>query len=1068
MIRKLLTTLLVLTTPLMILSAQRAQIRDTVITLKTYPFSDPDPIPKIGIIYPYFLYEGYSATGAPKEWKMVELENDYIKVFVTPEIGGKVWGAIEKSTGKEFIYFNHVAKFIDVGMRGPWTSGGIEYNFGIIGHDPMCATPVDYYIRNHEDGSVSCYVSSFDLTTGTRRMVEIGLPKDKAYFTLRMVWDNPNMLEESYYQWMNASVKTAGNLEYVFPGTTYIGHGGEPYKWPVHEEGHEISFYEKNDFGEMKSYHVFGEVTDFFGGYWHDEDFGFAHHVPYDEKPGTKIWIWGLSPKGMIWDKLATDTDGQYTEIQSGRSFNQAGWGLDSPFKYRGFTPGKTDEWTEYWYPVKGTKGLKSAVPEGSVNLIHKDGKVHLWFCPNITAAGKLEVKDGTKTVFSKGIETTPLVTINEAFDYSNETDRLSVWFNSKLLYDADREKYVIDRPISSPKGFNWESAYGQYLLALQSEHNRNYQVAEEAYRSCLEINPWFAPSLNGMAHLLYRKMDYQNARDYALKSLSVDTYDPMANMAYAISELAMGDTSSAIDGFSIASASVAYRPAAYNGLATIYANKKDFTKALSYANKSLNYNQLGSEATQLKIVSLRLLHQDKQFNKTLNDLDAADPLNHFIRLERYITHPTDANQLEVKKYITNEFPHYTYLIYALWYYKIGRIQDALKVIHLAPSHPLVHLWSGYLHYLINDHQTAINELDKVVQGDPKLVFPYRRETIKPLTWALGENNHWKIKYYLGLTYLNAGDVKQCEDLWMECKNEPDFYPFYISRANLYESFEDKIRHLSIYEKSESSTAQGWEGSDQIIRNDIEKALFHGEDEWRVSMIASEFYLNRGEIERALEICKKRFRDDPANYYVGSQYASMLYKNSNYKETIQLLKELQILKGEATGPAQSIWRNSNISMALELMGRKKYESALKYIDMSREYLYNLVMAKPYVTDERLADFVASVCLEKMGRKEESSLLKSSIAEHVKTDGHLPNNTNDFLSALVLRSNGETALASVVLEQLAKNNQTELINWCIGVFNAAPNPDPAYVTDPLKMDATMTIFSKMHELDLLKN
>ena len=1066
MIRKQHIALVVLTIISLNLSAQHAEIRDTMMTLKTYPFSDPDPIPKMGVIYPYYLYEGYSHEGAPQDWKMVELENDYIKVFVTPEMGGKVWGAVEKSTGKEFIYFNHVVRFIDVGRRGPWTSGGIEYNFGIIGHDPMTATPVDYLIRNHDDGSVTCYVSSFDLPSGTRRTVEIGLPKDKAYFTLRMVWDNPNMLEESYYQWTNASVKTAGNLEYVFPGDSYIGHLGEPYGWPVQEEGHEISFYEKNDFGEMKSYHIFGAVSDFFGGYWHDDDFGFAHHVPYDEKPGTKIWIWGLSPKGMIWEKLATDSDGQYTEIQSGRSLNQAGFGIGSPFDFRGFAPGSTDEWTEYWFPVKGTKGLKYAIPEGSVNVTQEEGKIHLWFCPNIQAEGKLEVRNDTETIFSKEVQTTPLVTINESFDYPNNPNKLSVWFNNKLIFDADREKYLVDRPIGSPKEFDLNTAYGQYVIGSQSEHRRSYKSAETAYRSCLEKNPWFVPALNGMASVLYRKMDYKSANEFALKSLSVNTYDPAANMAFGNTELALGDTSSAIDGFSLASLSVTYRAAAYNGLSAIFMNKCDYERALSYANKSQNYNKLGSEAAQLKIISLRLLKRENQFEEELNNLDAVDPLNHFIRFERYLSNPTADNELAVKELITNEFQHETYLTYALWYYKLGRIFDAINVLSLSSDQPMVHLWKGYLNHLINKPRIAADELGKAVAGNPELVLPFRRETVKPLQWALEQNSNWKMKYYLGLIYLHAGDAKQCEELWLACGNEPDFYPFYLSRVSLFESLEDQMRNLSIYDAVETATAADTdESSKEMVLNDIQRAQLFGGNEWRVGMFASEFYLKRGEIEEALNICKKHFKRDPSNYYIGTKYASLLNENKQYKEAVELLKNLQVLKGEATGPARGIWRDANIGLALDYIQKKRFKTALKHTEMSKQYLWNLVMARPYVTDERLEDFIASFCLEKLGRMKESSIKKSNTSAQVKMNGHIPNTTDDFLSAWILRSDGEEELASEVIEKLGKNNTSEMMNWCIAVFNDDTENLPGIFDDPSRMNSNMTIFSKMYDLGL---
>ena len=99
----------------------------------TYQYSDPDPIPS-NKIYPYYRFDGFTSEGVKKEWKVVVLENDFISVQIMPEIGGKVWTAIEKATNTPFIYDNGVVKFRDIAMRGPWTSGGIEANYGIIGH----------------------------------------------------------------------------------------------------------------------------------------------------------------------------------------------------------------------------------------------------------------------------------------------------------------------------------------------------------------------------------------------------------------------------------------------------------------------------------------------------------------------------------------------------------------------------------------------------------------------------------------------------------------------------------------------------------------------------------------------------------------------------------------------------------------------------------------------------------------------------------------------------------------------------------------------------------------------
>lgn len=190
----------------------------------TYPFSDPDPIPKPDSkIYPYYRFDGFTDKPVQKEWKVIELENDYIKLTILPEVGGKVWSAIEKSTGKDFIYNNHVIKFRDIAMRGPWTSGGVEGNYGIIGHTPNCATPVDYITITREDGSVSCVIGVFDLLTRTSWKLDINLPKDKAYFTTNSFWFNDTAFEQPYYTWMNTGIKAAGNLQFIYPGKNYLG-----------------------------------------------------------------------------------------------------------------------------------------------------------------------------------------------------------------------------------------------------------------------------------------------------------------------------------------------------------------------------------------------------------------------------------------------------------------------------------------------------------------------------------------------------------------------------------------------------------------------------------------------------------------------------------------------------------------------------------------------------------------------------------------------------------------------------------------------------------------------------
>ena len=132
-----------------------SKVSEGTLAMPTYPFSDPDPVPCVAEKrYPYFRYDGSTASADTQSWTCVTLENDRVSVTMLPEIGGKVWGAPDKATGREFIYFNHAVKFRDIAMRGPWCSGGIEFNFGIMGYHTRFRDKIDKeYVCNTPPGA---------------------------------------------------------------------------------------------------------------------------------------------------------------------------------------------------------------------------------------------------------------------------------------------------------------------------------------------------------------------------------------------------------------------------------------------------------------------------------------------------------------------------------------------------------------------------------------------------------------------------------------------------------------------------------------------------------------------------------------------------------------------------------------------------------------------------------------------------------------------------------------------------------------------------------------------------
>ena len=116
-----------------------SKIWKETISLPTYLVDDPDLNPRFydgrayqgaqGKVYPYPIYESLSDTRIEKDYEMVYLENEYIKINILPEIGGRLFGALDKTNDYDFIYRQHVIKPGLIGMLGAWISGGIEWNF---------------------------------------------------------------------------------------------------------------------------------------------------------------------------------------------------------------------------------------------------------------------------------------------------------------------------------------------------------------------------------------------------------------------------------------------------------------------------------------------------------------------------------------------------------------------------------------------------------------------------------------------------------------------------------------------------------------------------------------------------------------------------------------------------------------------------------------------------------------------------------------------------------------------------------------------------------------------------
>ena len=142
--------------------ANHVRIWEEDCIIPTYSMAPPEKSPlfiekrayqgSTGKVYPLPVTEKVLDDKKDVSYRAVYLENEYLRVCVLPELGGRIQRAYDKTNGYDFVYYNHVIKPALVGLTGPWISGGIEFNWPQH-HRPSTYSPVDYTTTVNEDGS---------------------------------------------------------------------------------------------------------------------------------------------------------------------------------------------------------------------------------------------------------------------------------------------------------------------------------------------------------------------------------------------------------------------------------------------------------------------------------------------------------------------------------------------------------------------------------------------------------------------------------------------------------------------------------------------------------------------------------------------------------------------------------------------------------------------------------------------------------------------------------------------------------------------------------------------------
>lgn len=320
-------------------------------TIPTYGYQQAlEPSGKDDPIYPYpHLNWGKMDPPAPKAYRAIILENGYIQVTILPEVGGRIWRIVDKTTGRAVTYQNPVVKPTHWGYRGWWLAvGGIEWCLPVEEHGLN-----EYRPWNAAVSGAAVTVSDHEDRTGLDVAVTISLDAAHSYVTIQPRVTNSTGSPQKIQFWLNAMLALNGNratdsTRFLLPSSQVTLHStgqdgmpepGGKLDWPVFR-GRDLSRY-ANWRGYLGFFASPAASGDWVGAYDTSNDQGIVRVFPSGVARGVKFF----GGKGI--DPATWTNDGStYIELWGGL--------LPTFWDDTVIQPGQTFGWTERWYPVSG------------------------------------------------------------------------------------------------------------------------------------------------------------------------------------------------------------------------------------------------------------------------------------------------------------------------------------------------------------------------------------------------------------------------------------------------------------------------------------------------------------------------------------------------------------------------------------------------------------------------------------------------------------------------------------------------------------------------------------------
>jgi len=1014
------------------------------VVLPTYAPLPPGPNPMFlearvyqgssGRVYPLPFTDRIATEPRERSWKAVHLENEFLRLMILPEIGGRIHVGLDKTNGYDFFYRQNVIKPALVGLAGPWISGGVEFNWPQH-HRPATFMPVEYQIERAANGSVTIWCGDHDPMGRLRGEHGVCLHPAKAIVEVKVRLYNRTPYPQTFLWWANVGAHVHERYQSFFPPdvrfvadharramSTFPLCTGRYYGIdyqrraldgiPAEEMPRQFvppGNYPPNDLSWYAnipvptSYMAVGSKEDFFGGYDHAKAAGLVSIADHHIAPGKKQWTWGNHEFGYCWGRNLTDGDGPYIELMTGvYTDNQPDFSFLAPWETKAFS--------QYWYPIQEIGPAKKANIEAAISLDKTGREVRLGvYLPEHLPQTTVRLERNGELLKEWHRDIGPGSAMVEALPLSEDIPEtelsLSVSSEDRLLIAYGPQRKVAgDSPspaVEPPLPAKVKTIEELYLIGLHLAQYRHATRYPEAYwREALRRTPSDARCNNAMGSWHLQRGEFMQAENHfraaiaRLTRLNANPNDgePYYNLGLTLRFL--GNLAEAYESFYKASWNYAWRAASFHAIAEIDCRRGAWELALAHAQLSLRANADNCSVRNLIVLILQKLGRLEEASRMLSETRHLDPLD-FWSLELAGADFSIDNQLR--------------LDIAFDYTRAGFFERAATVLKEADhsaqdgSVPIVFYALATVHLQLGDEMAARDWHRRAKDANPRYCFPNRLEEMLVLESAIDfDHSDARAHYYLG-------------NLLYDRRRHREAITHWDLSTQLDETLPTAWRNLGIgyfnVERSSAKAHSAFERAFHAAPSDA-RILYERDQLWKRLGTAVE--LRIAELERHLDLVA--LRDDLA-----VELAALYNQADQPEKAYELLRSRKFQPWEGgEGLALTQHTRAHLALGRRTLVAGSIVDAIRLLKGALENPPNLSEARHLLASQNNVYYWLGCAWFLSGNEKEAHAwwrkASQATGDFQEMSVTMYSETT-YYSALSLRRLGEGAQASSLLEEL---------------------------------------------------